>query len=269
MTIDGQKISQEILTGLTIKRKKYNSKIKLKIVAFENDLANRSFANIKKNFAEKLDILCDIYLLASNQKSKKIRQEINALSQEKFVKGVLVQLPIPEHLNKKSILNAIPEKLDIDCLSYKNLGRFFQGQAKLLPPTVGALDYLIKKFNLDLKEVLLVGQGELIGKLIATYLLNNQINFTSINKSSPDLEKLCSTHKTIITGVGKANLIKASYLQKDGLVFDFGCSKTEKICGDCENTEEIKNKCSFFTPVPHGLGPIVVTKLFENLLNNL
>lgn len=267
MTINGKEIANGILEELKLPRQAYKDKIKLKIITFKDDIANASYIKIKKNFAEKLNIQCDVHYLDSSKKSKELRNEISKICQEKFVNGVIIQLPIPKNLNKNMLINAIPDKLDIDCLTYKNLGRFYQGKENIMPPTVSALDYLVKKYNLKLTNVLLVGQGELIGKPIAQYLINNHIKFVSINHTTDNnIDVLCPMADTIITGVGLPNLIKFDCIKKDSIIFDYGCSKVEKICGDCEVDKDFKTKCSFFTPVPNGLGPIVVAKLFENML---
>jgi methylenetetrahydrofolate dehydrogenase (NADP+)/methenyltetrahydrofolate cyclohydrolase len=270
MKINGKEESNIILSELKLKRQNYKNKIKLKIITFKDDIANTSYIRIKKNFAEQLNINCDVHYLDSSKSSKELRKEINKISKEKFVKGVIIQLPIPNHLNKNMLINAIPEKLDIDCLTYKNLGKFYQGRNGIMPPTVSALDYLIKKHNLKLDNILLIGQGELIGKPISQYLVNNHIKFININhKSNDNIDILCQMSDVIITGAGIPNLIKFNSIKKDSIIFDYGCSKIEKICGDCEMDKDFENKCSFFTPVPNGLGPIVVAKLFDNLFKLL
>lgn len=269
MKINGKQISKEILEKLIEKRKQFSFAIKLKIITFQNDIANQSYIKIKNNFAKSLDIQCDIHCLDSNKPSKTLRKQINQICKEKFVKGVIIQLPVPKNLNKNMLINAIPEKLDIDCLTYKNLGRFYQGKETLMPPTVSAIDYLINKYNLNLKNVLLVGQGELIGKPISQYLINHSIPFISANQDNQNLDQLCKNAGTIITGAGQANIIKYDHVKKDAIIFDFGCTKQQTICGDCEINKNFEKICSFFTPVPNGMGPIVVAKLFENLINNL
>jgi len=269
MKINGKEISLEILEKLKLIRGNYNQPIKLKIITFKNDVANTSYIKIKKNFAEQLNIACDVHYLDETKSSKDLRKEISKISKEKNVKGVIIQLPIPNHLNKLMLINAIPEKLDIDCLTYKNLGRFYQNKNTIMPPTASALDYLIKKYNLILDNVLLIGQGELIGKPIAQYLINNHIKFININHKTSNLDILTQMSDVIITGAGVPNLIKFENVKKDTIIFDYSCNKLEKICGDCEINQPFETKCSFFTPVPNGLGPIVVAELFNNLFKLL
>jgi len=266
MQINGREESNYILQNLQEKRKNFKENIILKIISFKNDVANTSFIKIKKDFATKLDIQCDVHYLDENKTNEELKKEIENISKQQDVKGVIIQLPIPKHLNKEILLNAIPSNLDIDCLTYINLGKFYQNISSIVPPTVLALDYLIQKYNLIFKNVLLLGQGDLIGKPIAQYLLNNHIDFTCINNIEKNIDQLCLSSDVIITGIGKPNLIKSSFIKKGSIIFDYGCSKLDKICGDCESDSEFQNICSFFTPVPNGLGPIVVAMLFENLL---
>jgi len=269
MKINGKEESEMILSSLQAKRQNIKEKIKLKIITFKDDVANASYIKIKKNFAEKLNIDCDIHYLDSSKKSKELRNEISKICKEKFVKGVIIQLPIPEHLNKNMLINAIPDTLDIDCLTYKNLGRFYQGKENIMPPTVAALDFLIKKYNLMLDNVLLIGQGELIGKPIAQYLINNHIKFININHKTTTVDILTNMTDVIIAGAGVPNLIKFDNIKKDIILFDYSCNKLDKICGDCEINKPFEDKCSFYTPVPNGLGPIVVAELFNNFFKLL
>ncbi len=269
MKIQGKELANEILEKLKIERKRYNFEIKFKIITFKNDVANASFIKIKKSFAEKLDIKCDVHYLDESKTNKELRKEINKIAREKFVKGVIIQLPIPKGLNHNMLINAIPEKVDTDCLTYRNLGKFYQNRGDIMPPTVSALDFLIKKFDLKLGNVLLVGQGELIGKPIAQYLINNKIQFNNINSSCKNINELCLEADSIITGVGLAGLICSKYIKDNSNIFDYGCSKKEKICGDCEDSDDFEKKCNLYAPVPNGVGPIVVAKLFENLFKQI
>ena len=266
MKINGKEESNLILKNLKEKRENFKENLILKIISFNNDLANESFIKIKKNFAEKLNVQCDVHYLNENKTNKDLQKEIKEICNEIDVKGVIIQLPIPLHLNKTMLINTIPENLDIDCLTYASLGKFYQKEGLFIPPTVLALDHLVKKYSLILKDVLLVGQGELIGKPIAQYLINNNVCFININETEKNINELCLKSKVIITGAGKPNLIKYDFVKKDTIIFDYSCNKTDKICGDCEINKDFENLCSFFTPVPNGLGPIVVAKLFENLL---
>lgn len=259
MIVDGKKIAEEIIAEL-----KKLPKPKKFLAAFligENP-ASVSFLKQKEQVAKELGIDFRLYKFPSEIKQDELRKEILKIVEHKTCGGAIVQLFLPEHINKHYVLNVIPREKDIDVLGERALGAFCVGRNSVLPPAVGVVDTILKTQNFKLKtlQVAVLGLGFLVGKPIATWLMGQAQEIILLDEGS-DL-KLLSEADLVISGVGKANLFNAKDLKENALVIDFGYSVQDaKISGDF-NTSEVGNY--LYTPTPGGTGPILVAKLFEN-----
>jgi len=271
--ISGIEIAQKIIDELKLKPKP--EKI-LAVVLVDRNSASLNFIKQKTKISQELGVDFRIYNFPEEIKNDDLRDEVNKISNLKKVGGVIVQLPLPEHINKHYILNVIPRKKDIDVLSERALSAFYNGRNPVLPPSVGVVEELIATSHLPLatSKVAIVGLGFLIGKPIATWLMGKAKEIYLLDKGS-DLSILKQAD-LVITGVGKADLIKPEILKSDATIIDFGYSmKNGKIKGDFDYSQirnlklEIRNLS--YTPTPNGTGPILVAKLFENFyrLNQL
>jgi len=267
MIIEGKKLAEEVLENLKEKRKNYE---KLKIAAFliGKEEEKLSFLKIKQKFAEDLNIEFRIYEINENLSKRKIRKYISQILRHKTIRGAIFQLPIPEKFPVQYLLNSIPPKKDIDCLSSRLLGKFYTNIPVIRPPAVEVVDFIKEKYNLNFegKNVLIVGYGRLVGKPLVHYFAN--LNATVIiAQSKTNLEEYLKIADVIISGVGKANLIDDC--KEDAILIDFGYSFEQgKIYGDI-NFEKLKDKASLITITPGGTGPILVAKLFENFFKLL
>ncbi|GIW65629.1 MAG: bifunctional protein FolD [Candidatus Parcubacteria bacterium] len=267
MIINGKKLSQEILENLKERRKNYD---KLKIAAFliGKEEEKLSFLKIKQKFAQELNIEFRIYEIDEGLPKRKIRKYISQILKHKTIKGAIFQLPIPERFPTQYLLNSIPAKKDIDCLSSRMLGKFYTDSHIIRPTAVEVVDFLREKFNLEFKgkNVLIVGYGRLVGKPLVHYFAN--LNSTVIiAQSQTKIEDYFKNTDIIISGAGKAKLIKDC--QKGAILIDFGYSfENGKIYGDID-FEKLKDKASLITSTPGGTGPILVAKLFENFFKLL
>lgn len=264
MIINGKDFANEILEKLKEERKNYKN---LRVVAFlfENNKEGESFLKVKEKFARELDIDFRIYKINENWNRKKVRKYINQIVKSDLVKGALIQLPIPSKYPTQYFLNSIPFKKDIDCLSSRNLGKFFTNSYIIRPPSVEVVDLIKNKFNIDFinKKILIIGYGRLIGKPLAHYFSNEANFLTIVSKKIETFKHILKDYDVIITGVGKKNLIDDC--KENAILIDFGYYyENGKIYGDI-NFEKLKDKASLITPTPNGTGPILVAKLFENL----
>ncbi|MER3570002.1 MAG: hypothetical protein C4348_00045 [Patescibacteria group bacterium] len=267
MIVEGNKLAEEILEDLKEKRKNFGE---LKIAAFliGEDKEKESFLKVKQKFAEKLNIDFRIYKIPENLTKKKIRKYIHQVIKSKTIQGGIVQLPLPEKFPVQYLLNSIPPKKDIDCLSSGLLGKYYTDTYVIRPPAVEVVDFLKKRFflNFEGKKVLIVGYGRLIGKPLVHYFANNKSTIIIAN-SHTNLNEFLKEADIIVSGVGKANLINDC--KENAILIDFGYYFEEKnIYGDI-NFEKLKNKASLITPTPGGTGPILVAKLFENFFKLL
>jgi methylenetetrahydrofolate dehydrogenase (NADP+)/methenyltetrahydrofolate cyclohydrolase len=207
-----------------------------------------------------------IYKFPEDIKNDDLRQEVNKIALLKKVGGVIVQLPLPAHLNPQYILNVIPREKDVDVLGERALGAFYTGRNPVLPPSVGVVIEIIENCKLKIENlyVAVVGLGFLIGKPIATWLMGKTKEIYLLDEGS-DFEILKQAD-LVISGVGKANLFSAENLGENAIVIDFGYNVSSgKISGDFNPSNEAnKLKAITYTPTPNGTGPILVAKLFEN-----
>lgn len=264
--IDGKKIAEEIIKKLKSQLK--TEKIFAAILIGEN-LESISFLKQKEKIAKELDIDFRIYKFSADLKNDDLRKEILKIALLKKVGGVIVQLPLPKHINRHYILNVIPREKDIDVLGERALGAFYCNRNPVLPPAVSVVEEIInyESYILTSKKVAVVGAGFLTGKPIATWLMN-KVKKLSIFEKGSDLTEL-KNYDLIITGVGQAELIKPEMLKEGAGIIDFGYSINEnkKISGDLKTnqlTNQLTNRLNFYTPIPGGTGPILVAKIFEN-----
>jgi len=267
--IDGKQIAQEIIKKL--KNQKKPDKI-LAAILVGNNPQSESFLKQKEKIAKELGIDFRIYKFPQEIKNDDLRKEVLKIALLKRVGGVIVQLPLPEHLNRHYVLNVIPREKDIDVLGERTLGAFYCDRNLALPPAVATLNEILKTTNYDLqtKKVAVVGSGFLIGKPIAVWLMNNKVKKLAIFEKGSDLLEL-KEYDLVIPGVGQASLIKPGMLKQGAGIIDFGYSIDEigKLSGDFDASQvsDVKDQLSFYTPTPGGTGPILVAKLFENFYN--
>jgi methylenetetrahydrofolate dehydrogenase (NADP+)/methenyltetrahydrofolate cyclohydrolase len=269
MIIDGEKIAEKILNAL--RSKKPPSKY-LAVFLVGDDESSLSFVKKKEKVAEILGIDFRIYKYKENISQDFLRSEIHKIGDRKNCGGVIVQLPLPAHINKNYVCNAISEKKDIDVLGERAKGAFYNGRGIIFPPAVEVVQEIIVYANKNLSDskVAIIGAGNLVGKPIALFMLDKSAKVTVFGIKSENLEEELKNFDIVISGVGKRELFGPEMLKENSLVIDFGYSFFGgKVYGDFEssNIEAIKLKNISYTPTPGGTGPILVMKLFENFYN--
>lgn len=264
--VSGAEIAQKIIEQLKSEPKP--EKI-LAVILVSKNPSSISFIKQKEKIAKELNVDFRLYEFPEEIKNDDLRKEVLKISLLKKVGGVIVQLPLPEHINQHYILNVIPREKDIDVLGERALGAFYTDRNLVLPPAVGVVDAILTTCNLQLAtfKVVVIGRGLLVGKPIAVWLLNKVAELTVFNSSTRDLRDKLKPADLIISGVGKVNLFSAEDLNENAMVIDFGYDMSSgKISGDFnyETNEANKLKAIRYTPTPRGTGPILVAKVFEN-----
>ncbi len=240
-----------------------------------NNLASVSFLAQKEKAAKNLGIDFRIYKFPEDSKNDYLREEVGKISRQSSVGGVVVQLPLPEHINSHYILNVIPKEKDVDVLSERAIGSFYAGRSLIFPPAVGVVEEILNSVDwrgdvLGSKKVAIVGPGFLIGKPVIVWLIGKVGNIYIIDKGG-DISEIKKAD-LLISGTGTVGLISPDMLKKGAGVIDFGYARNEegKLVGDLNSEKQEIENLSFYTPTPGGTGPILVAKLFENfiILNN-
>jgi len=268
MVIDGKQLASEIIEELKKEREPISKKIRLAVVLVGDNPASLSFIKQKEKVAKELDIDFRLYQYPETIKTKELRKKVNDVCRVTYNRGVVVQLPLPDSINSQVVLNAILSLKDPDVLSEKNLGSFYTHRLKVLPPVVGAIKFLLEKYqiNPEGKNVLIIGRGQLVGKPVGLWFIHQRATVTVANSQTKNLENLIKVAEIIVSSAGIPGLIKGEMVKEGSIIFDAAVvSEAGKLKGDCD-FDSLKDKVALITPVPGGLGPLVVAFLFKNLL---
>ena len=269
--IDGTQIAEEIIEKL--KRCTKPEKF-IGVVSIQKNGASEKFIEQKKRIAELLEIDFRVYTFSELISTDQLKKNIEDIAKEKNCGGIIVQLPLPEHLNREQILNLIPKEKDVDVLSRSAYEQFLNNQ-EVCPPSVSTFCEILSRYqrleNVSCKTFAVVGNGFLVGKPISDYLKLKRKQIIILDKGE-DLSSI-ENADVIILGTGVPNIVNRTMIKDGALVVDFGCSFIDgKLCGDLEqlkieNLPAGRQGCKLkisYTPTPGGTGPILVAKLFEN-----
>ncbi len=259
MLINGKKIAEIIIAKLKTKPAPQKT---LSAILVGEDESSVRFVRKKSELAAELGIKFKTHNLPDSISEENLLFEINKISHDPKVGGIIVQLPLPSHINRQKILNTIDPKKDIDCLTSINLQKFYSGDFSLVSPTVGTLISILKSLNLSglkNKPIAVVGAGVLVGEPVAVWLKyqNATVNIINQRSSPEERNQALKQAEIIVSGVGKRGIIKGEDISAGSVVIDFGYPP------DIE-AESISKIAAHYTPTPGGTGPIVVAELFKN-----
>ena len=270
--INGKALAEKIVakTKAKVKQlKKLGSTPKLAVVLVGNNPASEIYVKKKGEAALRLGMDFTLHRFPKTIKFSELLHTLEDIQADPTLSGLIVQLPLPKHLPVNTIINAVKPEYDVDCLSDVNFGKLILNTFTIEPPTAGAIMEILNSLKIELagKHVCVVGTGALVGKPIAIMLMNKEATVTTCNSSTKKLSEKCRTADIIITGVGKANLIKSSMVKKGAIIIDAGVSFNQKgkAVGDV-NVEDVLSKARFITPTPGGVGPVTVAMLLFNVM---
>lgn len=265
--LDGKKVKEKILKDLKEDLAKLDRPLGLVVIQVGEDPASSVYVKQKSKMAEMLGYTFRHVKLPEDVSEKDLLIEINNLNNDDLVDGILVQMPIPKHLNSKIIQNAISPYKDVDGLTDINMGKLVHNDDTLVPCTPKGIMSLLKFYKIDLdgKNVVIVGRSDLVGKPLASLMINNHATVTLCHSRSRDLNKITKKADILVAAVGKPNLIGRDYVKKGTVVIDVGINRLKdgSLCGDVD-FESVKDKVSYITPVPGGVGQMTVAELGEN-----
>lgn len=268
MIIDGRKISKEIVAGLKIQSAKLAFKPLFCDVLVGNDPVSASYVRIKGRNAEKAGFDFKFAQYDENIRQEDLIAEIKKLNRLQNMCGLIAQLPLPPHLDKRSVLDAIEPAIDVDCMGAVNSQNFYNGNIELPPPTAAAVVYMLDTLSLDLsgKKIAVIGRGELVGKPVAYILKMRGLNVDVITRSTPNTAELLAEADVIVSATGQAGLVTGEKIKPGCVIIDAGTSESNgSIVGDVD-TQSVLNKAAYVSPVPGGVGPVTVAMLLKNVL---
>ena len=266
--LDGRKIAEKIKRRLKAQVKKMKQRPGLVVVYIGNDPVSLSYIRAKEKAAKEIGIDFLFYKLTDKSSEKKVVGLIHRLNQDKNISGIIVQLPLPAHLPKKEIFNAVALEKDIDVLSDKARELLKNGQPIFIPPPAGAVLEFLKTAKMPLKKstVVVVGRGMLVGEPVAMLLKQRAKRLIVCDRKTKSLTTETRKADILISAVGQPNLIKKEMVKKGAVVIDAGTTKYKgKIVGDVDFAD-VSLKISYITPVPGGVGPVTVAMLLANVV---
>lgn len=271
--INGKEISlktkDEIKKEVDQISKKYNRLPKLVVILVGDDQASQTYVRNKERACQYVGIESQIIRLDRSCSEEVLLAEIRQLNQDDTVDGILVQLPLPAHINEDKVLETIDSNKDVDGFHPENVAKLFLGQPCPVPCTPKGMMVLLDKINYDLtgKEVVVVGRSHIVGKPVAMLCLQKNATVTIAHSKTKDLPKVCQRADVLIVAIGKAKMINSDYIKEGAVVLDVGINRDEnnRLCGDVD-FDDVKDKVFAITPVPGGIGPMTVTMLLKNTL---
>lgn len=272
MIIDGKKeaalLREEIKKEILLLKEKTKKVPGLSVILIGDFTPSQIYVKNKEKNSKEVGINSEVIKYPKDITEQEILNKIKELNNNPEVSGILVQLPLPKHINKEKIINAIHPKKDVDGFNPINVGNLASGYDAIIPCTPLGCLHLIKKIekNLTGKHAVIIGRSNLNGKPMAQLLLRENCTVTIVHSKTKDLKAECQKADILVAAVGKANLVKSDWVKKDSIIIDVGINKVEeKIVGDVD-FESVKEKVKAITPVPGGVGPMTIACLLKNTL---
>ena len=273
--IDGKALSQKVQESVakeveTLKQEK-NIVPGLAVILVGDDPASHAYVNMKAKACEKVGFYSITHNMPDTISQDEIIATIEMINANPRIDGILVQLPLPKHIDTDKILEVIDPKKDVDGFHAYNVGRLVTGLDTFVPCTPLGVMKMFEEYNIDLegKDVCVVGASNIVGKPMASLLLNANATVTVTHIFTKDLKAHTSKADIIVVGVGVPGLIKEDMVKEGAIVIDIGINRLEngKLVGDVD-FDAVSKKCSYITPVPGGVGPMTIAMLLSNTLKS-
>ena len=269
--IDGKKLAQEIRAEVKQKVAEYSRnsgrEIGLAVVLVGEDPASKVYVRNKIKACEEVGIKSFAYYLDKDTAQARVEELIKSLSVDNKIDGILVQLPLPPHLDEKKILELIPDKKDVDGFSASNTGKLSKNEPCLVACTPNGIMKMFESENISLtgKNAVVIGRSNIVGKPMAMLLTNANATVTLCHSKTANLKEVCARADVLVAAIGKPKFVTADMVKEGAVVIDVGMDRDEngKLCGDVD-FENVKEKCSYITPVPGGVGPMTIAMLMYN-----
>ena len=269
--IDGKALSDKILKEIENEHSELQAKVGRKaglavIIVGENP-ASQIYVRNKIRASERVGFHSETIRLDENITEENLLLEIEKLNNDNNIDGILVQLPIPKHINELKVINAISAEKDVDGFHTTNIGKMMIGdETGFLPCTPAGVIQMFEEYNIDLegKDVLVIGQSNIVGKPMTLLLINKRATVQVCNSKTKNLPEKLQKADVVVAAAGSPKLVKGSDVKEGVVVIDIGINRVDgKICGDVD-FEEVSQKALYITPVPGGVGPMTIAMLIKN-----
>lgn len=243
----------------------------LAVILVGDNPASHSYVRAKQRACEEAGMQCILEHYPETLTEQELLERITFYNQEKTVHGILVQLPLPQHINELAVIESISPDKDVDGFHPVNIGKMMIDQQAFLPCTPYGIVEMIKSLNIPIagKHVVVIGRSNIVGKPVGQLLLKEDATVTYCHSRTTNLASITKQADILIAAVGKAKLIGPDFVKEGAIVIDVGVNRLEtgKLCGDVD-FDTVKEKASYITPVPGGVGPMTITMLLQNTLQS-
>lgn len=265
--INGREISAGILSGLKEEIEKRAISSKLAVVLVGDDPASMTYVASKEKRSKEIGLQSEVIRMRGDTTQQELLNKLDELNIDKSVNGMLVQLPLPKHIDESAIISAIEPKKDVDGLHPINMGKLFLGQEPMFYPcTPAGIMEMINSTNVELKgkNAVIIGRSNIVGKPISMLLMRKHCTITICHSRTVDLPEITKKADILVAAIGKANFVKEEMVKRGAIVIDVGMNRTEKgLTGDVDY-EKVKEIAGYITPVPGGVGLMTVAMLMKN-----
>lgn len=270
--LDGKELAKKTRMNLKIECEKLKEKgitPKLAVIMVGDDEASKVYVRNKSRACNEIGIEYEEYILKANIAQEELISLIQKLNEDKTVNGILLQSPIPHNLDINEAFKEISEEKDVDGFNPINVGKLILNQDTFVSCTPYGIMKIFEEYNIDLagKNVVILGRSNIVGKPLMACCLNKHATVTICHSKTNDLEEKTKNADILISAIGKANFVKENMVKAEAVVIDVGINRDEnnKIVGDVD-FENVKNKASYITPVPGGVGPMTIAMLMNNVI---
>lgn len=270
--IDGKAVSKQVRERVALETeqlKKNGITPGLAVIIVGDDPASQVYVRNKEKACEEVGFYSEKFALPENTTQEELNSLVKELNERPEINGILCQLPLPKHLDDKEVINLIDPIKDVDAFHPVNVGAIMIGDYNFLPCTPAGVMELIHSTGVQIsgQKAVVIGRSNIVGKPMAMLLLHENATVEITHSKTADLKAVTSGADILVAAIGKAKFVTADMVKEGAVVIDVGMNRDEngKLCGDVD-FEDVKNKCSYITPVPGGVGPMTISMLMHNTL---
>ena len=270
--LDGKAVSLKVKENVKVRAeelKKFGIEPTLAVVLVGEDKASQTYVRAKEKACNEYGIKSVAHRLSENTTQNELLALINVLNLDDSIHGILVQLPLPKHIDTNVVLAAIDPRKDVDGFHAINVGKLVSGLEGFVPCTPLGVMEILKEYGIDVAglNAVVIGRSNIVGKPMANLLLNASATVTVTHSKTKNLKEICKNADLIVAAIGKPFFLKADMVKEGAVVVDVGINRLDdgRLVGDVD-FEEVAPKCSYITPVPGGVGPMTIAMLLNNTI---
>jgi len=266
--LDGKKVAEKAREKIKNEVKALKRKPGLAVILVGEDPASKIYVKMKERACAEVGYYSEKHVLKEDISQEEVLELIKKLNEKSSIDGILIQIPMPKHLNESKILNSVLPEKDVDGFSWNSLGKIMSNEEEILPATPKGIIRLLDEYGIAIegKNAVIVGRSKIVGRPLALMLLNRNATVTVCHTKTKNLEEHTKNADILVAACGVAKMIKKNMVKKGAVVIDVGTNKTEfGLCGDVD-FEAVKDVAGYITPVPGGVGPMTIAMLIENTL---